>query len=233
MNKNTNDTIKRYTVIAIGMTIVTLAYVLVTVPYGIINGGVTSCSLILHKLPVTGVLPVSIWVAILEIILVILSYLFLGREVFEGSVFTCLFYVGMFNLLSFVMPQRVYEAIYSFGSLGNNPVIPVGTAVELVIGAAALGFGYYLTVSRKATTAGMDTLALIIHSRHERVPVAWAMYALNVIVLLLGWWTYGIRNVLMGIAFAGIQAAIMNVFMKRREKGAKPDLPGLEKTPEI
>lgn len=215
------------------MLIVTLAYLLVTVPYGIINGGVTSCSLILHRLPVTGVLPVSIWVAILEILLVILSYIFLGREVFEGSLFTCFFYVGTFNLLSFIMPQRVYDVIYSFGMIGNNPIIPAGTAAELVIGAAALGFGYYLTVSRKATTAGMDTLALIIHSRHERVPVAWAMYALNVIVLLLGWWTYGIRNVLMGIAFAGIQASAMNLFMKRRERGAKPDLPDPVKSPEI
>lgn len=210
------------------MTIVTLAYVLVTVPYGIINGGVTSCSLILHKLPVTGALPVSIWVAILEIALVVLSYAFLGREVFEGSVFSCLFYVGMFNLLSLIMPQKVYEATYSFGNLATNSVIPVGTALELVAGAAALGFGYYLTVSRKATTAGMDTIALIIHSRHEKVPVAYAMYALNIIVLLLGWWTYGIRNVLMGIAFAGIQALTMNLFMKRWERGAKADRKALE-----
>ncbi|MCQ2546898.1 MAG: YitT family protein [Clostridia bacterium] len=208
-------TIKRYMIISIGMLIVSLAYVLVTVPYGIINGGVTSCSLILHKLPGTGILPVSIWVAILEIVLVVLSYFFLGREVFEGSVFSCLFYVAVFNLLSFIMPQKVYDAIYSFGALGTNPVIPVGTAVELVIGAAALGFGYYLTVSRRATTAGMDTIALIIHSRHEKIPVAYAMYALNIIVLLLGLWTYGLRNVLMGIAFAGIQALTMNAFMRR------------------
>lgn len=208
-------TIKRYMIISIGMLIVSLAYVLVTVPYGIINGGVTSCSLILHKLPGTGILPVSIWVAILEIVLVVLSYFFLGREVFEGSVFSCLFYVAVFNLFSFIMPQKVYDAIYSFGALGTNPVIPVGTAVELVIGAAALGFGYYLTVSRRATTAGMDTIALIIHSRHEKIPVAYAMYALNIIVLLLGLWTYGLRNVLMGIAFAGIQALTMNAFMRR------------------
>ena len=211
------ETLKRYMIISIGMLIVSLAYVLVTVPYGIINGGVTSCSLILHKLPGTGILPVSIWVAILEIILVVLSYFFLGREVFEGSVFSCLFYVAVFNLLSFIMPQKVYDAIYAFGALGDNPVIPVGTAIELVIGAAALGFGYYLTVSRSATTAGMDTVALIIHSRHEKIPVAYAMYALNIIVLLLGLWTYGLRNVLMGIAFAGIQALTMNAFMRRRK----------------
>lgn len=199
------------------MLIVTLAYILVTVPYGIINGGVTSCSLILHKLPVTGMLPVSIWVAILEITLVVLSYFFLGREVFEGSVYSCLLYVGLFNLLSFLMPRKVYDVIYAFGTLGDNPAIPAGTAVELVLGAAALGFGYYLTVSRKATTAGMDTIALIIHSRHKKIPVAYAMYALNIMVLLLGLWTYGLRNVLMGIAFAGIQALTMNAFMRRRK----------------
>ncbi|MDO4176370.1 MAG: YitT family protein [Bacillota bacterium] len=214
------ETFKRYIIISVGMLIVSLAYVLVTVPYGIINGGVTSCSLILHKLPVTGMLPVSIWVAILEIILVVLSCFFLGREVFEGSVFSCLFYVAVFNLLSFITPQGVYDAIYSFGSMGDNPVIPAGTAIELIVGAAALGFGYYLTVSRRATTAGMDTIALIIHSRHEKIPVAYAMYALNIIVLLLGLWTYGLRNVLMGIAFAGIQALTMNAFMNHRKSAS-------------
>ena len=218
MENRKETTIKRYAVIAQGMLIVCMAYVLVAVPYGIINGGVTSCSLILHKLPVLGMLPVSIWVAILEMILVALSYFFLGREVFEGSVFSCIFYVAVFNLLSFIMPQQVYEAIYRFGALGYNSFIPIGTAIELVIGAVALGFGYYLTVSRRATTAGMDTIALIIHSRHEIIPVAYAMYALNIIVLLLGLWTYGLRNVLMGIAFAGIQALTMNAFMRRRNR---------------
>ena len=211
-----SETIKRYTIVALGMLIISIAYVLVTVPYGIINGGVTSVSLVLHRLPVLGMLPVSIWVAILEIALVVLSYFFLGREVFRGSLFSCLFYVAAFNALSFLMPEQVYDGIFRFGSLGDNPVIPVGTAIELAAGACVLGFGYYLCVSHKATTtAGMDTIALIIHSRHEKIPVAYAMYALNIIVLLLGLWTYGLRNVLMGIAFAGIQALTMNGFLRR------------------
>jgi len=63
----------------------------------------------------------------------------------------------------------------------------------------------------------MDTIALIIHKRHEKIPVAYAMYAINIIVLLLGLYTYGLRCVLMGIAFAGIQALTLNTMLRAKE----------------
>ena len=64
----------------------------------------------------------------------------------------------------------------------------------------------------------MDTIALIIHRKNERVPVAYAMYGINIIVLLLGLYTYGVRCTVMGIIFAGVQAMTLNVMLKIREK---------------
>ena len=71
-------TIKRYALIGLGLTILNFAYVMVTVPHGIINGGVTSFSMILARLPFTEVLPVNAWVAIVTGLLALLCFMFLG-----------------------------------------------------------------------------------------------------------------------------------------------------------
>ena len=56
---NRKETIIRYTLIGFGITVLNFAYVMVTVPHGIINGGVTSFSMILSRLPLTEILPVN------------------------------------------------------------------------------------------------------------------------------------------------------------------------------
>lgn len=212
-----DNQVLRYSLITLGIVLINVTYVIVTVPYGIINGGVTSFSMILSRLPGTELLPVNAWVTIVTLILAILCAIFLGRDVFIASLFSCVAGVGAFNLFTYIVPQSVYDLIFRFGSFGDNLVIPVGTAIELILAAAVVGFGYYLCLSNRATAVGMDTIALILHTRNEKIPVAYAMYAINIIVLLLGLYTYGIRCVIMGIAFAGIQAFVLNNLLKRKD----------------
>lgn len=208
----------RYSLITLGLVLINLTYVLITVPYGIINGGVTSFSMILSRLPLTGMLPVNAWVTIVTIILAILCALFLGRDMFIASLFSCVAGVGAFNLFTYIIPSDVIQKLLDLGTIGDNPVIPIGTAVELVLAAMVVGSGYYLCLSNNATAVGMDTIAMILHRKNEKIPVAYAMYAINIIVLLLGLYTYGIRCVIMGIAFAGIQAFTLNTLLKAKEK---------------
>ena len=210
MSKN----VVRYSLITLGIVLVNMTYVLVTIPYGIINGGVTSFSMILSRLPLTEALPVNAWVTIVTVILAILCAIFLGKDVFIASLFSCVAGVGAFNLFTYITPQPVFDLLFRFGQVGNNPVLPVGVAIELILAAAVVGAGYYFCLSNNATAVGMDTIALILHRRNEKIPVAYAMYAINIIVLLLGLYTYGIRCVIMGIAFAGIQAFTLNHLLK-------------------
>ena len=211
----------RYSLITLGLVLINVTYVLVTVPYGIINGGVTSFSMILSRLPITELLPVNAWVTIVTIILAILCALFLGRDMFIASLFSCVAGIGAFNLFTFITPQPVYDVLFKLGRIGDNPIIPAGVGVELILAAIVVGIGYYFCLSNNATAVGMDTIAMIIHRRNDKIPVAYAMYAINIIVLLLGLYTYGIRCVIMGIAFAGIQAFTLNTMLKAREKALK------------
>lgn len=219
--------LRRYILIGCGALFLNLMYVLVTVPYGIINGGVTSMSMILSRLPLTQILPVNAWVAIVTGILLALCGLFLGKENFMGSIFSCICGVGGFNLFTLAVPDQLLDLIQRLGQLGSfgqlsaptgtsvaAVIPPAGTIVELILAAIGVGFGYFLCIRNNATAVGMDTIALILHRKNEKIPVAWAMYAINIIVLLLGLATYGLMGVLMGIAFAGVQAASLNAFLK-------------------
>lgn len=211
-------TIIRYTLIGFGITVLNFAYVMVTVPHGIINGGVTSFSMILSRLPLTEILPVNAWVAIVTGLLALLCCIFLGKDIFIASLYSCVMGVAAFNFFTLVIPKSVIDSVIRIGQMGYNPVIPIGMAAELIAAAIVVGAGYYFCLSNNATAVGMDTIALIIHKRHERIPVAYAMYAINIIVLLLGLYTYGLRCVLMGIAFAGIQALTLNTMLKRKDR---------------
>ena len=206
--------VRRYTLIAFGLTILNFAYVMVTVPHGIINGGVTSFSMILARLPLTEALPVNAWVTIVTAILAALCCIFLGRSIFIASLFSCVVGVAAFNFFTLIIPQSVIETMVRLGQAGANPVIPGGLALELIAAAIVVGAGYYFCLSNDSTAVGMDTIALILHTKNEKIPIAYALYAINIMVLLLGLYTYGWRCVLMGIAFAGIQALTLNTMLK-------------------
>lgn len=216
--RKTKHMIKRYLFITFGIMIINFTYVMITVPHGIINGGVTSFSMILSRLPLTEALPVNAWVTVVTVLLALLCFLFLGRDVFTASLFSCAGGIFFFNLFSFVIGDKVIDAVYKISAVGYNPVISAGMAVELFAAAVVVGAGYYFCLSNNATAVGMDTIALIIHRKNERVPVAYAMYGINIIVLLLGLYTYGVRCTVMGIIFAGVQAMTLNVMLKIREK---------------
>ena len=210
-------TIKRYALIGLGLTILNFAYVMVTVPHGIINGGVTSFSMILARLPFTEAIPVNAWVAIVTGLLALLCFIFLGRDIFIASLYSCVVGVAAFNFFTLIVPADVIDTMVRIGYMGDNPVIPIGMAAELIAAAIVVGAGYYFCLSNDSTAVGMDTIALIIHKQHEKIPVAYAMYAINIIVLLLGLYTYGLRCVIMGIAFAGIQALTLNTMLRAKE----------------
>ena len=217
-SKSTRSTVRRYALIGFGLTILNFAYVMVTVPHGIINGGVTSFSMILARLPLTEALPVNAWVAIVTGLLALLCCIFLGRDIFIASLYSCVMGVAAFNFFTLIIPQSVIDTMIRIGQMGYNPVIPVGMAIELVAAAIIVGAGYYFCLSNDASAVGMDTIALILHKRNEKIPVAYAMYAINIIVLLLGLYTYGLRCVIMGIAFAGIQALTLNILLKCKDR---------------
>lgn len=86
--------------------------------------------------------------------------------------------------------------------------------VAVLIAAVMVGTGYFLCISQRSTGVSFDTLALILNRRNPKINVAAAMFVINMSVLVLGSLYYGLESVLFGIAFTGIQALTLDIWMK-------------------
>ena len=85
----------RFFRIFLGNILLTGAYAFITVPKIILNGGVTSFSLVLQEW--TG-MDVAILVDILSVLLIIVSFLFLGKTYFFGALFSSICYMSLFSI---------------------------------------------------------------------------------------------------------------------------------------
>ena len=197
-------TAHRYLQIFAGILLITSAYAFITVPQGIINGGVTSLSMSLSQ-----VLPgsVGLYTTVITLLLMAACWVFLGAQYFMGSLFFTVFYLLLFNgfcLLHFALPLPWWVAVPVAGGM--------------------LGVGVALCILADATTVGADTLALILHKRWPRFPVGGYLYAVNVTVMLAGLATYGWKSFLLGLLFCGIQTLSMNAVLRvaDKRKGENP-----------
>lgn len=181
---------KRALTIIIGNVLINGAYAFITVPNEIINGGITSFSMVLGQI---FQIDLSIFVNLLTLFLLLLCRLFLGREFFAGSVLSCACYLSMFTF---------------FHSLGLSLRLPLPLCIMLA--GILIGAGYYLCICAKSTAISFDIIALILNKKNPKVNIAYTMGIINTAVLLTGFMVFGLLSVLYGILFTVIQAFVLN-----------------------
>lgn len=181
--------------IIIGNLFFTGAYAFIAVPKGIINGGVTSFAMVLGKM--TG-MDIALLTNALLSILLFACLIFLGKQYFFSALFSGACYMTLFT------------AFYSMSVEVDLPFV-----VCVPIAAVLVGVGYYFCIVAKSTSVGVDTIALILHARNPKRKIATTMYACNVMVLLLGFFTYGWISVVAGIVFSGIQSLTLHLLLKK------------------
>lgn len=188
---------KRIISIILGNVLITGTYAFITVPNEIINGGITSFSMILGKL---CHIDLSVFVNLITLLLLFLCLLFLGKEFFMGSILSCTCYLLLFTL---------------FHSLGTGLHLPL--PVCIIIAGPLVGLGYYLCINAKSTAISFDIVALILNKKNPKVNIALTMGLINILVLLTGSAVFGLLSVLYGIGFTAIQALTLN-FLQKHEK---------------
>ena len=193
---------KRILMIILGNLLITGAYAFITLPNEIINGGVTSFSMVLGQV---CRMDISVFVNLLTLFLLLLCLVFLGREFFAGSVLSCACYLSMFTF---------------FHSLGLSLRLPLPLCIMLA--GILVGAGYYLCICAKSTAISFDIIALILNKKNPKVNIAYTMGIINIAVLLTGFMVFGLSSVLYGILFTVIQIFVLNtqqtIFTKPSEE---------------
>ncbi len=161
------DIFKRYSQFLIGLFLVSVSFNIFLLPCGLIYG-VSGFGVILNKL--YNIDP-SLVILIGSLILLILSFIFLGKDKTMGSVVGSLLYPVIVKL---TVPLVQYI------DLGTVDIF-----VLTIFGAVISGFGYGLIFKSGFTTGGTDILNQIF-SKYFKVSIGNAMFFTDGLIILCG-----------------------------------------------
>lgn len=194
LTENKRQLLQSLLKILLGNIVMSFAYAKWMVPHQIINGGVTSIALILQRITQ---LSVTLWTNLLTLVLLAVCAIFLGRENFFKSLYSSLTYLVGFNLFS-AWPLSITQTIW----------------LDVPLASLAIAFGYYCCISENSSTVGVDVIALILHRYHPALKIAPLIRNINFVVLGIGWFIFGWRSILAGLAFSFLYAAILKKLLR-------------------
>lgn len=161
------DLFKRYTLLALGCLVVALAFNVFFKQYGIVCFGVSGLSIVLSEFGV----PNSLFILIVNIFLLIISYFTLGKKKTRNAL------VG-----SLIFP--IFVAL-------TEPLVPyitfndVEMLVIAIFGGVLSGIGYGLIYKTNFNTGGTDIICEIV-SKYTKVSLGKAMWISDGLVVLSG-----------------------------------------------
>ena len=180
------DLLKRYTLLIIGCMLLAVSFNLFFLPYNIVHGGVTGISIVTKR--VFNLDP-SLFVLIMSLILLTISYFTLGWEKTKGSVAGSIIYPICIKLTAF-LPGIIDLSVCD-------------TLLVIVFGSLIAGLGAGINFKTGFSTGGTDIINQII-SKYGKVSIGKAMIMSDgLIVLVSGFFLtnnfYAYENTMYGI----------------------------------
>ena len=163
---NKKNRLKRYTFLVIGCFLLAFAFNVFFSPNNLVTGGVSGLAIVIEN--ITG-LSTSVFIAITYILLLILSYVLLGKETTKYSVIGSILY-PLFVSLTKNMPELIHF------NVDNMLLISL-------FGAVITGIGSGLTFKYGFSTGGSDVILQIL-SKYFKVSIGTASKILNFTIIL-------------------------------------------------
>lgn len=155
--------IKNITLIVLGVLLMTVSYNMFLVPAKIAPGGVSGIATIIHYL--FG-LPIGVVSLALNVPLFLMGW----RQEGRGFIIRTLISTVLLSLFIDLIPF---------------PVITENSMLSAIFGGIILGAGLGLVLMAEATTGGTDLAAKMIHRKIPRITIAWILFILDMIVIIM------------------------------------------------
>ena len=186
--------IKSYVIILLGLVITAMAISLFFVPNKIVNGGASGLSTVVYY--TLGLKP-SLTNVLINVVLIILSLLCLGRE-FVVKTLLCI------GLLSGFMEVFSYL-----------PPVTDNIMLATIFGAVLYGGGIGLVLSQKSTTGGTDILGRLIQYKFPHWRIGKILMGVDLLVIFLSLLTFRTTDaVLYGILALFISTTTIDHLMR-------------------
>ena len=168
--------VKQYLLMMLGCVLMSLGIYFFKLPNGFVTGGVTGIATVLAK--ITPVSP-GLWIWILNIILLLAGFVFLGKGCGINTVFCSMFYSAVTFFLERTVPIST--------PLTNQPLL------ELVYAILLTSVGSAIIFDSGASSGGTDITALII-KKYSNIDVGKALLAVDFVVSASAFWIFDIKT---------------------------------------
>ncbi|MDF2677834.1 MAG: YitT family protein [Bacillota bacterium] len=187
--------IKEYLLIAVGTFLVALGIYYFLVPENLATGGVSGLSIVINNYLS---IPISLINLILNIILLIVGFIFIGFEFGGKTIFSVFF-------LSFCMGlmEKYYPA--------TNPVTDE-VLLNLISGIVLAAMGLSIVFNQNASTGGTDIVAKILN-KYFNLDMGNGLMAADIIVVVFAFYTYGLTTGIIGAFGWFINGLVVNYFI--------------------
>lgn len=180
---NKKNVFSRYLMLFMGCLIVAFSFNLFFLRYNIVCFGVSGVSIVLAEFGI----PPSTFIMITNIILLILSYFFLGVNDTKGQIVGSLIYPVFVSLTAYVTNMI---------NLDNLELIVIA-----VIGGVLAGVGYGLIYKSGYGTGGTDIIGNIV-VKYSKISMGNAMMFINISIIALGKIVFSWKTVMYAIVVA-------------------------------
>jgi uncharacterized membrane-anchored protein YitT (DUF2179 family) len=183
-----NKGIKKYLVLTIANLILSLAIVLFLNPLTIVSGGLSGLAITIDTLIPGQWLDIILYIG--EGILIIFSFIFLGKKTTFKSLYSCIVCPLFTTLFTRVIP--LYEAVnllYGFDPATGLYTLAQDTSLLLLgalIGGIGTGTAVGLAFMVGGSTAGVDTIVLIIKKYCPRLKESVMCFAIDSGIIIVG-----------------------------------------------
>ena len=166
-NIDKKDLVKRYLLLSLGCFIIAFAFNIFFNQYGIVCFGVSGLSIVMSKFGI----PNSLFILVVNIILLILSYFMLGWKKTRNAIVGSLLFPVFVWLTEFLVPYITF----------NN----VEMLVITIFGGVLAGLGAGLIYKTNFNTGGTDIICEIV-AKYTKISLGRAMWCADGLVVLSG-----------------------------------------------
>lgn len=175
--------IKSYLFMTVGVILLTVGVYFFKIPNGFVTGGVSGIGTVLGKaLPI---LSSATWIAVINIFLLIIGFIFVGKETGIRTAYCSLAFSFFSMILEKIVP--VTEP------LTTQPFLELVYAIILTAAGSAIMF------SQSASSGGTDIVALIL-KKYSRLNVGQALLYSDFLICLSSFLTFGVEVGLFSLA---------------------------------
>lgn len=157
----------RYGMMTVGVAIMVAGFYYFIAPFNLVIGGVSGAGLLFGEL--LGI-PISFFVALLNGVLLLLGWVFLGFKSFKRSLYGSIIFPFILFLLETFSPR--FD-------------LPDDYLLAVAFGGFLMGFGFGVVIKYGGTSGGTDIPIKILHKRLN-LPLSASIYFVDGIIILAG-----------------------------------------------